>query len=122
VGVSRFWLSYHSAGRLLGVLIVDLPSLIGARMRAAVEGTDQGAEFAEGHELDDAAAALVPLKAIGRMLGPLEAGELIRRLERGIPKRQATLETGPRSAHTRIMPDKRAGRGRQTPGRGRTSC
>jgi hypothetical protein len=39
-----------------------------ARMRAAVEGIDQGADFAGGHELDPETAALVPVTAIGRML------------------------------------------------------
>ena len=44
---------------------------------------------AEGHELDEAAAALVPETAIGRMLSTEEAAKLIRRPERGIPKRPA---------------------------------
>jgi hypothetical protein len=39
---------------------------------------------AEGHEPDEAAAALVPTTAIGRLLEPDEAAKLIRRLERGI--------------------------------------
>jgi hypothetical protein len=50
---------------------------------------DQGADFAEGHELDEATAAMVPAKAIGRMLDQDEAALLIRRFERGIPKRAA---------------------------------
>jgi hypothetical protein len=51
-------------------------------MRAAVEGIDQGAEFAEGHELDPETAA----SAIGRMLSQEEGAALIRRLEARIPK------------------------------------
>jgi hypothetical protein len=45
----------------------------------------RGADFAEGHELDPATAALVPATAMGRMLDQEEAAKLIRRFERGIP-------------------------------------
>jgi hypothetical protein len=51
--VSHFWLTYcNPSGRLLGVLILDSASLIHGRFRASVEGTDQGAQLCEGHQLD----------------------------------------------------------------------
>jgi hypothetical protein len=58
-------------------------------MRAAVEYIDQGADFAEGHELEPETAALVPDSAIGRMLSQEEGGALVRGLEARIPKRAA---------------------------------
>jgi len=83
--VSRFWLTYNHSDRLLAVVIADSSSLNNARIRAAGE-IDLRAQFAEGHELDMATAALVPAPLIGRMLSPEEAHELLDDLERRIPK------------------------------------
>jgi hypothetical protein len=46
------WLTYGRAGRLIGVVIMEAPTLIQARMDAAVEGIiDAGAHVVEGHKL-----------------------------------------------------------------------
>jgi len=63
-------------------------SLIGARMRAAVEGIDQGRSLRKAMSSTET-VALVPATAFGRMLSRKEAAKLIRQLERGIPKRSA---------------------------------
>ena len=54
----------------------------------------------EGHELGDA-AELVPANAMGRMLSQDEAAKLIRRLERGIPKRPAAASVKRRAVKRR---------------------
>jgi len=88
--VSRFWLTYcNSSGYPLGAVVMDSSSLMRARMRSAIEIIDQGALFAQGHELDRDTAELVPATAIRRLLNQEEAAKLIRRLERHIPKRPA---------------------------------
>jgi hypothetical protein len=86
--VSRFWLTYckPSGRQLFGVVILDSPDIIQARLHAVVKGINQGADFAEGHDLDEVTAALLPATAIGRMLSQDEAGKLIRRIERSLFK------------------------------------
>jgi hypothetical protein len=94
----------RSTNRLAGVVIMDSSTIVHARLRAAVGKIDGGAEFAEGHELDPATAALVPAKAIGRMLDPVEAGELIRAIERGMRKRPAAPSVKRRPARRKRGP------------------
>src|ERR1700729_3983632 len=49
--MSHYWLTYGSADGLVGVVIMEAPSMLQARMNAAVRSIAAGAPFAEGHEL-----------------------------------------------------------------------
>jgi hypothetical protein len=48
----HFWLTYGDASRLVGVVVMEAPSMLQARMKAAVPGIDAGAPFAEGRHHD----------------------------------------------------------------------
>jgi hypothetical protein len=89
--VARFWLTYKQFGRPLGVLILDAASLMEARMRANLDRIDQGAAFARGYRVDKEVAGLVPPTALGRLLDPIEYGELLRRLAAGTRKARRPL-------------------------------
>jgi hypothetical protein len=68
-----FWLTYcDPSGHLLGVVIADSGNLVHARLKTAAAGADQGAQFCEGHTLDQATDKLAPDTAIGRMVSPDE--------------------------------------------------
>jgi hypothetical protein len=79
--MSYFWLTYGSADGLVGVVIIEAPSMFQARMNAAVRSIAAGAPFAEGHQLSARLMASVPPTQVGRMLSGAEAAELIRRLD-----------------------------------------
>ncbi len=76
-----WWLTYRRSNKAVGVVVIEAPSLIDARTRAAMEAVDAGADFAEGHKLDAALAALVPAEQLERMLSIEEANQLLKRLE-----------------------------------------
>jgi hypothetical protein len=100
--VSRFWLKYKSRNRLTGVVILDASSIISACRHAGRTGLNRGADLVEVHELDPATAKLVPATAIGRMLKLDEAAKLLRKIERGIPRRPpAPSVKGRRAARKR---------------------
>jgi hypothetical protein len=61
---------------------LEAPTLIQARMNAAVEGIiDAGAPFVEGHKLSAKLMASVLPSQVGRRMSGAEAAELIRWLE-----------------------------------------
>jgi hypothetical protein len=68
-----YWLCYRHHNRI-SVVIEPAHSLIYARLRATIDGLDQG-EFTEGHELDR--KMRVPKEMIGRRLSQEEAKRLL---------------------------------------------
>jgi hypothetical protein len=76
----HFWMTYRDSGRLVGVVIMDAPSLIQAGLKA-IRGAGAGATFADGHELTADQVALVPARKIGRMIQADEAERLLAKLE-----------------------------------------
>jgi hypothetical protein len=80
--MALFWLCYRESGQP-SVAIIEAPSLIHARMRAALDGRDAGATFAEGHQLDADHAARVPRNRRGTMLSRDEAAALLDRIDCG---------------------------------------
>lgn len=77
-----YWLVYRQ-GRSRAVLVLEGALIAEARIRANVEtvpGID--ACFVEGHELAPAIADRMPRAAIGRLMTPGEAEQLLAGLER----------------------------------------
>jgi hypothetical protein len=74
-----WWLTYRRDGELAGVVIVEGQALIDARMQASLKGLEDGVAFAEGHQL--ASKAMVPAKAIGRMLSIAEAKTVLTQID-----------------------------------------
>jgi len=76
-----WWLTYLRSGKTVGVVVIEAPSLIDARMRAALEAVEASVDFAEGHEIDAARSALVPAEQLERLLSIEEANQLLKRLD-----------------------------------------
>jgi hypothetical protein len=76
------WLCYRQSDRI-EIAIVRGASLMHARLRAALDGIDADATFAEGRKLDAERAAWVRPGYLGRMLSREEAAGLLYRIGRG---------------------------------------
>jgi hypothetical protein len=76
--MSHFRLCYRGPKQRFNVVIMEAPSMIHARLKAALVASDGGMIFTEGHELS---AEMAPLVQPGRVLSADEAMELLSRLE-----------------------------------------
>ena len=75
-----WWLYFRRAGKLVGVAIIEAPTLYHARARVAVRGIGKAADYSDAKKLDDEDAALVPPDCIGRLLLAEEAQQLSDRI------------------------------------------
>jgi hypothetical protein len=63
-----WWLTYRHGAATAGIAFIAAPSLIHARMRAVLDGIDEGIEFNEGHAIDAHSARLIMPSERGRLL------------------------------------------------------
>ena len=75
-----WWLYFRRGGKLVGVAIIEAPTLYHARTRVAVRGIGKAADYSDAKKLDDEDAALVPPDCIGRLLLAEEAQQLSDRI------------------------------------------
>lgn len=83
--VPVWWLIYRRDDKIVGIAIVEAPSLYHARMRAAVAGIGKATDFSEGLEIDAAHVGAIPQELIGKLLSPEQATELKGRLANNGP-------------------------------------
>jgi hypothetical protein len=76
--MSHFRLCYRDPGQRFNVVIMEAPSMLHARLKAALAARDGGMIFTEGHELG---AEMAPLVQPGRVLSADEAMELLSRFK-----------------------------------------
>ena len=77
----HFLLTFGDASRLVGIVIMEAPSMLQARINAVVRGIAPNVPFGDGHELSARLVASVSPTQVGRMMSGAEAAELIRRLD-----------------------------------------
>jgi hypothetical protein len=75
-----WWLYFCRDGKLVGVAIIEAPTLYHARTRVAVRGIGKAVDYSDAKKLDDGDAALVPPDCIGRLLLAEEAQQLSDRI------------------------------------------
>lgn len=79
----HFLLTYGDARRLVGVVIMEAPSMFHARMNSVVRRFAAGVPFGDCHELSAKMMTAIPPTQVGRMMSGAEASQLIFRLVEG---------------------------------------
>jgi hypothetical protein len=76
-----WWLTYRHGAAAAGIALIATPSLIHARMRAMLDGIDEGIEFDEGHALDAQSSRLIMPSERGHLLTGASARRLTARID-----------------------------------------
>jgi hypothetical protein len=71
-----WWVNFRRGGELAGTAIIEAPTIYHARLRLAVRGIGNAADYSDAKEVDAERGALIPLDFVGRLLLPDEAQKL----------------------------------------------
>jgi len=71
-----WWVNFRRGGELAGTAIIEAPTIYHARLRLALRGIGNAADYFDGKEVDAERAALIPRDLIGRLLLPDEAQKI----------------------------------------------
>jgi hypothetical protein len=75
-----WWINFRRGSEVVGVAIIEAPSIFHARTRLAVWGIGRAADYSDGKQVDPVCAGLIPRNFLGRLLLPDEALKLGRTL------------------------------------------
>jgi hypothetical protein len=75
-----WWLYFRRDGKLVGVAIIEAPTLCHAPTRVAVRGIGKAVDYSDAKKLDEGDAALAPTNCIGRLFLAEEAQQLSDRI------------------------------------------
>jgi hypothetical protein len=59
-GADMWWINFRRGCELVGVAIIEAPTIYHARTRLALMGIGRAADYSDGQELDAECAALIP--------------------------------------------------------------
>jgi hypothetical protein len=71
-----WWVNFRRGSELAGTAIIEAPTIYHARLRLALRGIGNAADYSDAKEVDAERAALIPRDYIGRLLLPDEAQKL----------------------------------------------
>jgi hypothetical protein len=71
-----WWANFRHGGEIAGIAIIEAPTIYHARLRLALRGIGNAADYSDGKEVDAERGALIPRDFVGRLLLPDEAQRL----------------------------------------------